>query len=228
MPATYSVTLFNDSELDHAPTFVIFATLPVQSANDTGVLAWLTQIVPSQWHQVFTWSMTWQFAVSNTRVATGCIWCPSFALPADPDAPEGCASLLSMDPGGALDMRLIKTAPDGTSLTIVQSADVPTPDAMPVSVAVGLSGSPLAATDAGPSLVTTFTTVPTYSIAVGDVVSGQVIDVERLATRQELPFGPDVTSLVVTLDKDNTWTVQQPSEVDVAELFAARHGAGGR
>lgn len=222
MPETYSVTLVNESELDPAPTFVIFATLPVQSANPTGVLAWIAQIVPTNWHQVFTWSMDWQFAVSVTPVATGYRWFPSFTRTADPHSSADCASLLTMPSDGDLELRPVEGTPDGTSLTVLQAPDLPTPDKQPLSVAVGLSGVPVAATDAGPNLVTTFTTRPTYAITVGDYVSGQVIDMNQLVTKQELPFRSGVSSLAVTLDKDNTWTVQDSAEVDIAALFADR------
>ena len=86
----------------------------------------------------------------------------------------------------------------------------------------GRSGNCSVATDAGPNLGQTFTLHPTYYIDAGNYVKGQMVDGSSVSSYQTLAFADGNTALTAILEQDNTWTVQQTSEVSFTKLFAAR------
>ena len=105
--------------------------------------------------------------------------------------------------------------PAGDTLWITDAPSVPLPSRQPSSVAVTLAGSPVCVTNAGPNLRHTFTLHPTYFIAVGAYVKGQLLDENSVASFQELPFTSGNFALTATFGQDNTWKIE-PSRRDAA------------
>jgi rhizosphere induced protein len=220
VPATYSVTVVNDSELDPPASFALFAAVPGATPNPIHALAWqVTQLNPGNRH-VFSWAMTWAFAYTATAVTPGYQWSPEGTLAADPIGTATCAASLGWD--GDCTMAPATGQPDGTTLWVTDAATVPLPTVQPTSVGLALGGAPACATDAGPNLHQTFTLAPAWYIDDDRYVAGQVVDAATLAQCQPLTFPAGVTALTATLEQDNTWTVVPTATVDLSRPWPRR------
>lgn len=91
-------------------------------------------------------------------------------------------------------------------LTIVQNSSIPIKKAL---VGICMSGYATSLVPAQPNKSTIFTPHPSYWIGFGECKQGEVIDIIQLSpTTKELKFGTDTHSLSVTLNMDNTWSVE--------------------
>ena len=95
---------------------------------------------------------------------------------------------------------------DSGTLAIIDGSDVPQNI---YSVGVGMAQNAIFAANAGPNLKHTFyISTPSYWIAaMNDVKQGDVLYPNTISQKTELNFPPNVYSLRVTYDGDNTWTV---------------------
>jgi rhizosphere induced protein len=215
MTASFSLTVINDSELPN-PTFAVFAAVPNESDYNTLAMAWLTMQIDQNNQYVFTWDMEWAFAWAARGTADDIQWTGSGSLPADPDAPRGCAAELSYN--GDFQLTPTTGTPTGDTLSIIDDPSVPLPSQQPSSVAVTLSGSPVCVTNAGPDLHQTFTLHPTYYIEAGEYVKGQMFDQSSVTGFQELTYEDGITALTATLQADETWEIKASDGVDAAPL----------
>jgi hypothetical protein len=134
------------------------------------------------------------------------------------------------DYNGDFELTPTNGTPNGSTLWVTDTPNVPLPSKQPSSVAVTLGGSSACVTNAGPNLYQTFTLHPTYYINAGDYVQGQMVDGDSVAAYQELLYAGGNTALTATLNQDNTWTVVPTATFDFAAHFAAREtelGGGG-
>jgi hypothetical protein len=205
MTESYRLTAINDSQLPH-PVFAVFAALPVEADYPTLPLVWLNQPIDENNPYVFTWDMDWGFAWTAQGTVLGYQWTASGGLPADPSSETGCLAEFSYN--GDFQLQPGQGTPTGDTLWIDDDLTVPLPSKQPSSVAVTLYGAPICATEAGPNLGQTFTLHPTYYIAAGDYVQGQMVDGNSVTGFQELAFADGNTALTATLQADNTWTVE--------------------
>lgn len=222
MPDTYTLNVFNNSELP-SPTFAVFATLPTQSDYATLNLAWLTQQIDATNNYTFTWDLTWGFLWSAQGTDPDHQWSGTGHLPADPLSPTECAASFTYN--GDFELLPAQGTPNGSTLWITDSPTVPIPSVKASSVAVTLGGKPACVTNAGPNLHQTFTLHPTYYISAGDYVQGQMVDGDSVTSYQELTYAAGTTSLTATLGPDNTWSVADSATVDFRDVFAARSAA---
>lgn len=221
MTDSYSLTVINDSELVQ-PTFAVFATLPAMSSYETLNLAWLTQQINEGNQYVFTWDIEWGFAWSAQGTSTGYRWHGSGKLAADPNSSSECAATFGYN--GDFELTPRAGTPNGYTLWVTDSPTIPLPDSKPSSVAVTLSGSSACATNAGPNLFQNFTLHPTYYIDAGNYVQGQMVDGASVSAFQKLEYAKGNNALTVTLNEDNTWSVENSDQVNLADMFAAREG----
>jgi len=219
MPNAYSLTVINDSELP-SPTFAVFATLPATSEYDTLNLAWLTRQINEGNQYVFTWDITWGFAWAAQGTGAGYQWSGSGTMAADPNSSTECKAIF--DYNGDFELTPTNGTPNGSTLWVTDTANIPVPSKQPSSIAVTLGGNSACVTNAGPNLFQTFTLHPTYYINAGDYVQGQMVDGTSVAAFQQLQYAGGNTALTATLGQSNTWTVAPTATVNFAEYFAAR------
>jgi hypothetical protein len=219
MANTYNLTVINDSQLG-SPDFAVFATLPVQASFASLGTAWLVQQINDNNIYTFTWQLQWGFAWAASGTEAGFQWSASGQIPADPLSQTECAATFGYNG----DFTLVPTpgTPDGQTLWITDTPQVPEPATQSSSVGVTLGGSPACVTNAGPNLHQVFTLHPTYYIDAGQYVKGQMVDGTSVTSFQPLVYGNGVYALTATLAADNTWSVKPSSSVDFAALAAER------
>lgn len=211
------LAVINNSELDR-PTFAVFAKLPVDSSYGTLSTAWLTQPINEGNQYVFTWDIIWGFAWSAQGTGAGYQWSAKGKLAADPNSQAGCAASFGFN--GDFLLTQGSGQPNGYTLWITDAPTIPLPSTQKSSVGVSLSGSPACVTDAGPNLNQTFTLHPTYFIDAGNYVRGQMVDGSSVTAFQELAYTNGNTALTVTLNPDNTWSVQNSATVNFVQALA--------
>ena len=207
MPTTYELTVTNNSELT-SPKFAVFAKLPTSSSYETLHLAWLIQQINEANSYTFTWDISWGLAWASHGAAAGYQWQGGGRLPADPNSSS--ESLAEFAYNGDFQLTPSVGPADGQTLKVVDHPTVPLPSDKPSSVAVTLDGSEVCATNAGPNLTHTFTLHPTYYIDAGDYTKGQMVDSATVSSFQTLEYSGGNTTLAVTFNRDNTWTVKAP------------------
>jgi hypothetical protein len=152
-------------------------------------------------------------------------WSGSGATAANPTSNEGCAFNFTYN--NDFQLQPTQGTANGYELWITDSPQIPLPSVKPSSVACTLSGTSVCAIDAGPNLTQTFTLHPTYYIDAGNYVSGQMVDGSSVAQFQELQYLSGNTALTVTLNQDNTWSVENSASVDFAARLGGGHGGNG-
>lgn len=208
MPASYQLTVVNESDLDY-PAFTVFASVPGQPGPSPFCPAWLTRRVGRGDRYVFRWSLDWGFAAGPGQLMPGLMWSPAATLPADPATAAGSAAELSYA-GGAYDLQPAHGQPTGDQLTVQSDAAVPRESL----VGVTLGGAPVAVVAALPMERLTFTLHPSWYVGAGEYERGQLIDPSTVGQLQALDFVGGNTSLVATLHADETWTVQPGQMAD--------------
>jgi hypothetical protein len=220
MANTYTLTVVNDSELGN-PDFAIFTSLPLVADYASLSCAWLVQQIDDNNTYTFTWDIQWGFAWSATGTNTGVQWAASGSLPADPLSQAECAATFGYN--GDFQLLPATGTPDGQTLTITDSPQVPIPSDQPSSVGVTLGGSPACVTNAGPNLTQVYTLHPTYYIDAGQYVKGQMVDGTSLTRFQALEYAAGVYALTATIDADNNWSVEPSAGIDFSKRLRELH-----
>ncbi|UGA38179.1 hypothetical protein JOS77_30645 [Chromobacterium haemolyticum] len=94
------------------------------------------------------------------------------------------------------------------------------------SIGVGMNGTPVCAVQAMPNDNVSFVFHPRYYAAFGSFTKGEVLDVNKISDSVELRFDPGVYSLVVTLDKQFNWHVEDALSFNEKLLSGEKSLAG--
>lgn len=217
MSDEYTLTVVNNSELVK-PVFAVFAVLPEFMSADSLQLAWLTQQINGGNDYVFSWEMKWQFIWSAQGTKEGYQWNGRGRLAADPGSNDQCRATFDYDGG---DWSLLKTfgKADMAHLRIASTPRVPRPSVNPSSVGLTLNGKAVCAIDTGPDLEQVFTLHPTYYIAAGRFIQGQMVSLSSSTKFKELVYSGGNNALTATLTLDNKWEVKPSNSVNFARVL---------
>ncbi|MFI8793122.1 hypothetical protein [Streptomyces sp. NPDC055105] len=205
---TYSLTVTNKSA--QSQHFCLY-----QSAVDLGVpgarsLAWLTAHAKPNRTVTFTWAVDYSFVWGLTgQLTSGIQFVTGEVVAADPsDLSENTITFEFYDKWYKFGPVSGGIKPLGT-LAIYVSPTVP-PET--TSVGTGMSGFPVFAVQASPTEgnALVFRPHPEYWITAGTFISGEVLNVEKLTSKAEIPY-TDTFSMNATLEPSGLWTVSAAS-----------------
>ena len=223
----YSVQVVNNSET--AWKFFVYQSPPSDVSDLT--LAWFASPfrIPSGGDTQFDWDINYQFMWSATGIVKpGITFTASGQKDCDPQDANTTTFTFQDDtpdlsepvPGG-----------DKGNLYIHDGHNVPSKT---FAVGVGMSGSGTFVVNAGPNLGHTLTPTPAYYIAAIDEVKvGEIMDIKTITQTAEIKFPSGVTTMVATLQSDNTWSITQamgevsqvPQVAQVPQVNQAAKGA---
>ena len=165
-------------------------------------LAWFAKVIAPATRDVFDWTMDYCFVWAGLgRLKPGNLFKPSQVLPADPSSTNKIT--FSSDGENFSFQNPAEQRPQG-NLYINAGPFYPNQAA----VGIGMSGNGTFAAPARPQWLYSFTPRGTYWIAFGDYKQGQVLDVTQINNPAEIVFPPGIYSMTVTLNRDNSWTIE--------------------
>lgn len=181
-----------------------------QKSQNTGgdqwmSLAWFTESLYPAGMGSLEWTLDYSFVWSETGVLKpGITFVPSQSPSAD------LATFHSI--GFTYDktyhfVNKENGTPSG-NLCISEDGSIPLEQA---SVGIGMSGSGVFAVQAQPNMDHVFAPHPEYWIAFGDYTTGQVLNIDEITHCTMIDFPPGVYTVNVSLNSDNSWTVE-PAE----------------
>lgn len=196
----YSITLVNHSSMSGA--FAIFQKTPDILVPGMMSLAWMTKNTHPNTQVNFDWSTDYNFVWDETGELVPGITAEASQVVAA-DLTSANSIVLSYDEWG---FSFSKTAAEANpgSLLIKEDATVPP---MLASVGIGMSGSPTFLVQAQPNINLVFTPHPEYWVAFGNFSQGQVLEMDEINNCQQINFLPNTNHVKVTLNPDNTWSV---------------------
>lgn len=197
----YSIQFVNNST--NSGDFCVFQTPPDMSNSNILSLAWLTKRChPKNYRLKFTWSIDYNFTWSEVgELIPGVVFDAHQLWPADLVTANHVDFTRYDGAYTFLDQR--KGAQAG-NLYIHQDDTIPLREA---SVGIAMGGKASFAVEAQPNLTEVFIPHPTYWVAFGDYVEGQVLDVETITNKAVVEFPPNVYNMTATLGADNAWTI---------------------
>ncbi|GEM44724.1 protein rhiA [Deinococcus cellulosilyticus] len=192
----YQLRIVNNSQ--QAGSFVIFQQQP-----NTQSLAWLTKYAYPQTNVTFNWTLDYDFVWSETGVLTPGVAVEVGQITAA--TPEQNQITLSYDlQNHAFFFQNQTQAGEPGAFNVLADSSVP---AGAASVGIGMSGAATFLVQAGPNMHYTFTPHPDYWLVFSNTMQqGEVIVTESLSPLQ-INFPPNVNSMTVTLNPDQSWTV---------------------
>jgi hypothetical protein len=194
-------------------TFCVYTTYPDNNVHlNLQSLAWFTKAAEPKTILTFDWSLDYTFVWCETgELKPKVRFRASQAFPADPNKPELSKVFLDKADSGAYGFTPNApgnwTTPAGT-LGIYTGSHIPNKE---VSTGIGLGGSPALVVSAAPNMGYTFTPKISYFIAYGSFTKGEVLDLNAMTCIQEIAFPFNVYDVGVTLNEDNTWSVDNRS-----------------
>jgi rhizosphere induced protein len=219
MPTQYTLTIKNRAA--YPAYFMIFQNDPTSWSPNAMALAWFSKFSnPSPTTQIkFTWSVDWGFSWADTGILQpGIMYEASETL-----AATSTVNKVTLDYNGAYRFIDPTKGPDSSRLYLQQNGSIPINSS--ASVGVTMSGNTVYATQARPNVNLTFSPHPTYYLAYGQYVQGDVIDVSAVNNPLELPYATGVYSLQTTLNADGTWTPPISTAQMNARILKARGSA---
>lgn len=192
----YQLRIVNNSQ--QAGNFVIFQQQP-----NTQALAWLTKYAYPQTNVTFNWTLDYDFVWSETGQLTPGVVVEVGQITSA--TPEQNQITLSYDlQNHAFFFQNQTQGGDPSTLNLLTDGSVPSGAA---SVGMGMSGAATFLVQAGPNMHYTFTPHPNYWLVFSNTMQqGEVIVTESLSPL-EIVFPPNVNSMTVTLNMDQSWTV---------------------
>ncbi|MEO1085625.1 MAG: protein rhiA, partial [Acidobacteriota bacterium] len=150
----------------------------------------------------FNWTIDYSFVWSEEGVLT-----PGVVFKASQTWDANLTSLnqISLNKlGAAYTFQDQQQGPRSGTLSILQS-NLVTPQQ--ASVGIGMSGFGTFAVPGQPNVTAMFTPHPEYWITFGKYQQGEVLDITTITESARIQFPANVSSMDVTLNADNTWTV---------------------
>lgn len=197
----YQINFFNNSI--NSGSFMVFQQDENLNVEGAMSLAWMTKFAHANTQGFFTWTLNYNFVwMEKSSISSGILTGTSQYIPANLLDMNGIT--LTYDDGGYAFSEPTAETPAG-SLYIKEDSTVPLKQA---NVGIGMSGSPTFVVQAQPNMNLTFTPHPEYWIAFGDFEQGQVLNLQEMSDIQSVVFPPGIFAMNVTLNMDNTWTVE--------------------
>jgi rhizosphere induced protein len=209
---TYTVNFINNS-VDQGDV-CIFQQDPDISNPNVLSLAWFSKLVFPTTTVKFQWQINYSFVWGETgTLVPGVLFDASQTWGAD----LSTNNKVTLAYQGAYTFENQTKGPQPGTLYIAEDSSLPINQA---SVGIGMSGAGTFVVQAQPRLNLTFTPHPRYWIAFGNFTQGQVLDIGQISNPFELDFPPNVYSITVTLNADNTWSESTTPEANAHFLRA--------
>lgn len=200
MTTNYSIDFENNSV--NAGDVCIYQTQPDIGVYNVMSLAWLTKKAASNSDVKFTWGIDYSFVWSETgELKPGVIFEASQNIPADLDTDN---QIKLTYPDGYYEFSETSVGPNPGNLYISEGARIPINQA---SVGIGMSGAGTFVVQAQPNMNLMFTPHPVYWITFGNFEPGQVLDIEQVTNKAEIPFPANCYEMKAVLNQDNTWDI---------------------
>lgn len=205
MTQPYHLTIVNNGNQDWM--FYVYQKEPNRKQSNVFSLAWL--VSPYRLHRgakvKFDWTLDYSFIWDHVGKQLE----PGITVTSSGEKrcrlSESNGMTFKATPAPVLSVST-RQADDIGTLFISDDSDVP-PNTF--TVGIGMSGRGTFVQQAGPRLLHKFTPTPAYWVAAGvDVKVGDVLDVQTITTTAEVKFPQNVFSMIVTLNSDNTWSVE--------------------
>jgi hypothetical protein len=216
----YSLTLHNRSPQPNL-TFAVYTVPPtngIGEASGTFPIAWLAKKLNEGNDITFTWTLEFTLMYSTMGAQAGAIWTESASLPVNDETSTQNAALLSYPNGDyqfALNPNSHPVTPGYVYLDTAGSVPPYDPIAGPsvaLAIATGPARTPTPAIagNSGPNLHHTFILHPTYYIQAGQMVQGEMADLDTVTMGQEVRFAPGLRNTEWTFNPDNSWSPGAP------------------
>jgi len=200
MSNEYTLTVNNDST--QAGDFAIYQEAPDVNVPNIITLAWLAKSANPTTTLEFSWSLDYSFIWTNstdlkpgTKVITGQSW----------EADLVTSNRIVLDyVNNAYTFSDQSQGDYGGNLYIDQTQRVKAND---IGVGIGMGGKGTFLCGSQPNMQLMFTPKPTYWIAFGSFVEGEVLDVGKITQNAQKIQYKGVSDATVTLNADNTWTL---------------------
>jgi hypothetical protein len=196
----YQINFINNSK--DSGSFMVFQQDPNLQIPDVTSLAWFAKFVHPNTNGSFSWTLNYNFVwMENKQLAPGITSVTSQCPPADLATENG----ITLTYDGAYNfINPAKGSEDG-SLLITMDQTIPPGQ---VSVGIGMSGAPTFLVPGQPNMNVVFTPHPEYWIAFGNYEQGDALNLQEMSVSAQIVFPEGITTMIVTLNPDNTWTVQ--------------------
>ncbi|MGZ5434091.1 MAG: protein rhiA [Thermoanaerobaculia bacterium] len=205
----YTLTFVNNSSNDW--TFCCYQTDPKIGPKDVRSLAWFTKRVTSGSEVDFEWEIDYSFVWAETGVLK-----PGVIFKASAKVPAGTRenNSINFTRIGNEAFKFVKQSTDPNyegSLVIHQDDKIPLDKA---SVGIGMSGAGTFVVPAQPSIDVSFSPHPNYWVTFGEYRSGQVLDIQQVTKKAQVPFANNVYAMYAILGQDNKWTIVDTRDVN--------------
>lgn len=213
--AKYSIIFYNNST--NPWDFCCFQQDQDLKVNGVMSLAWFAKKCYPSTTCTFSWDINYSFVWGETgELKPGVTFDAAQVVNAD----LANSNIISLDYSDAFYFTGKGSATPPGSIYIDQTANVPGSKA---SVGIGMSGTGTFVVQAEPNINLTFTPHPTYYVAFGEFITGQVLDIQEMTLGAEVLFPPAVYVMYAILNADNTWTISQnPPALKVNKLAGAQ------
>lgn len=201
----------------------VYQSPPDTSNPNIMSLAWFSQMAAPTSTLQFGWDIDYSFTWSQTGLlAPGVLFSATQSWPADLSlANQVQFSVIS----GAYTFQNQTQGPLAGNLYIMQDSTIPPNQA---SVGIGMGGSGTFALQGQPNMQAVFSPTPQYWITFGNYIQGEVLDITNISNPAAVAFPPNVFSMTAILNADNTWTVQETSQVNNSFVEARKTDAKAR
>lgn len=188
----------------NAGNIVVYQQLgPEPSTNP---LAWFSKYVYPNTQVSFSWNPAdYDFVWAGTgKITSGVVFDASQVVPASLGSTNQIT--LSYDSVNHVFFFNHQTAgQQANAFTILEDSSLP---ANAAAVGIGMAGRATFAVQAMPNMTVQISPAnTTYWVTFGEAQQGEFITVETLLPPVQVQFPPNVNSMTVTLNADNTWTV---------------------
>lgn len=216
MGYTYSVSITNHSS--HSDYFMLFQNDPGSWSANAFAIAWFSKYSNPGPNVLvkFSWTVDYGFSWADTgALSPGILYDASDSRSSSPGN-----NLIRLGYNGAYFFYDQGAGPDPDRLYVGEDATVPTQAT--ASVGITMSGSTVYATQARPNTNLTLSPHPSYYLAYGNFLPGEVIDVSTISNPLKLEYDTGVYALYTTLNKDDTWTPPTSAAMKNRRLLEAR------
>lgn len=200
MSQKYTLTVKNNSR--NFGNICVYQRQPDIDDPTLMSLAWFSESAHPTTLVQFSWTIDYAFIWDETGPLV-----PGVVFEASQTWSAGLTSNNSITLSSlqsALTFKDLITGGQPGTLYVHNDATVPFDTA---SVGVAMSGAGTFAKPAQPNRTYNFTPHPEYWVTFGEYEVGEVLDVGAITNAQKIVFSPNVYNANVTLNVDNTWTV---------------------
>jgi rhizosphere induced protein len=180
----------------------IYQTAPDLAPNMMS-LAWIAISTHPTTDVVFEWTIDYGFSWSETGTLTpGVVFKASQSWPADLENTNIVKLKYERE---AYTFAEQGRGPTEGTLYVQQAYNIPLKMA---SIGISMAGLPVFAEQAQPNYTIMITPKPKYWITFGNYTQGEVLDITEVTNTCEIDLGGTIFNRTVTLNQDNTWTVE--------------------